>query len=224
MLVISSKSDPGRNNVLSDELIPLLQEGNESAFAILFHHFYPPLCFFAERLIKDSEESQDIVTNVFTAYWKRCADFPDHTKIKAFLYVSVRNACMNYVRNLNTRINAEKELLYLAKAEEDTIAEREQLRSSIWESVFAEIQALPDQLKTVFTLLYFDRLDTKAVSAKMNLPVQTVRNYKTRAIDILRKRIITNDVFLTVAVATTAIQLAGLLTLVLMYLLGWFFI
>ncbi|MGB8190266.1 MAG: RNA polymerase sigma-70 factor [Chitinophagaceae bacterium] len=209
------------HSILSDDLIPRLHQGDESALEVIFQHYYPPLCFYARKIIRDAEESRDIVTNVFTVFWQKSFNFPDHQKIKSFLYISVRNACYDFLDKLKTKDKAQKEIRhYTEVTEEINPAELEEIRSKVWESVYSEIQALPNQMKTVFKMLYFDGLKTKEISEKMNLSEQTVRNYKINAIALLKKKIFTEDFLLTTTLVVAGLQLAGLAICLLVYFLG----
>src|SRR5690349_13919793 len=65
-------------------------------FEKVFHLFNPALCFFARRLVNDGAIAQDIVTDVFIKLWQKQSDFKTVYSVKAFLYISTRNACLNH--------------------------------------------------------------------------------------------------------------------------------
>ena len=53
------------------------------------------MCLFATRYLGDREEAADVVQETFLKYWNKHTDFDDYRKIKSFLYVVVRHACLN---------------------------------------------------------------------------------------------------------------------------------
>ena len=84
-------------------LLKHLQEGDERAFRTLFEEFYASLCLFATRYLGDREEAADVVQETFLKYWNKHTDFDDYRKIKSFLYVVVRHACLNLLRDRELR-------------------------------------------------------------------------------------------------------------------------
>ena len=92
-----------RKNEDTSLLLKHLQEGDERAFRTLFEEFYAALCLFATRYLGDREEAADVVQETFLKYWNKHTDFDDYRKIKSFLYVVVRHACLNLLRDRELR-------------------------------------------------------------------------------------------------------------------------
>ena len=61
------------------------------------------MCLFATRYLGDREEAADVVQETFLKYWNKHTDFDDYRKIKSFLYVVVRHACLNLLRDRELR-------------------------------------------------------------------------------------------------------------------------
>ncbi len=78
-----------------DKLHPISIEGYKS----LFDTLYPPLCLFANTYLKDIDTSKDIVQDVFIKVWERKIQYPNFYAIKSFLYTSVRNRCLDYLKS-----------------------------------------------------------------------------------------------------------------------------
>ncbi|RYE48364.1 MAG: sigma-70 family RNA polymerase sigma factor, partial [Sphingobacteriales bacterium] len=49
-----------------------------------------------------------------------------------------------------------------------------------------EIESLPEKCREVFKLIYLGGKSTEQIAAELSLNVQTVRNHKTRAVELLR--------------------------------------
>ena len=54
----------------------------------LFTTFYPPLCLFANRILNNIDEAEDIVQNVFITLLQKNAKINRVTSLKAYLYSS----------------------------------------------------------------------------------------------------------------------------------------
>ena len=69
----------------------------------LFDDLYPSLCLFANRYLKDLDTSKDVVQEVFIKTWERKVYYSNYNAIKSFLYKSVRNRCLDYLKSKHYR-------------------------------------------------------------------------------------------------------------------------
>ena len=70
---------------------------HERDFKTLFVEKYKQLYYFAFDYLKDGDECRDIVSEVFAAVWNRHSKI-DRKKIDSYLYSSVRNKCIDHLR------------------------------------------------------------------------------------------------------------------------------
>ena len=77
--------------------------GEVDLFNQLFRQYYQPLLFFALQYITDEEECHDIVNGVFEKAWQHIHQI-DESTAKSFLFTSVRNRCIDYVRRMDHQI------------------------------------------------------------------------------------------------------------------------
>lgn len=72
---------------------------------LIFQQYYRPLCLYATHYLHDIDEAEDVVQDCFVKLISRNI-MPEN--IKAFLYTSVRNACIDRMRRqspIDTEIN-----------------------------------------------------------------------------------------------------------------------
>lgn len=62
---------------------------------LIFQQYYRPLCLYATHYLHDIDEAEDVVQDCFVKLISRSI-MPEN--IKAFLYISVRNACIDRLR------------------------------------------------------------------------------------------------------------------------------
>ncbi len=162
-----------------------LRNDEDPALSFYFKLHAKSLVFFANRLVNDQHEAEDIVADCFVKVWERRKTFQTGENIKAFLYISCRNACLDYLRRLKVKSLAQQSYLNQREPGDDSI-----LSNIITAEVLAllseEITQLPDNYREVFKLMYFDLKKTDEIAAQLGLSVQTVRNYKARAIALLK--------------------------------------
>src|SRR5687767_5022335 len=76
-------------------IIEDFKKGSTRALNYIYNLFYNPLCYFAGQLVS-KEEAEDIVTDTFVKLWLKHEDFHSLQGIKAFLYIAVRNSCLDH--------------------------------------------------------------------------------------------------------------------------------
>jgi len=176
------------------ELIYKLRNGDEQALSYLFDQFYKALCYFAFRIINNKEEAEDIVIGVFSKLWDRKGDFENLLKIKGFLYVTTRNGCYDYLRKAAKENKTQKDLLNLLTQNEDEYFEAEKTMAEVLRKVYAEIENLPVQCKTVLKLSVFEGLKSKEIADQLNISVSNVTSQKSRAVKLVKTALLKQKV------------------------------
>lgn len=174
-----------KEHINEQHWVGLFRNGDDAALSYFFKLHYKSLCYFVGRLIQNDLEAEDIVADCFVKAWKRREDFLTASNIKAFLYISSRNASLNFLKHLKVKSAAQlKYFNELEQAEEIILTKI--IETEVLVMLNQEINQLPDNYQKVFKLLYFDQLKTDEIAAQMGITAQTVRNYKARAIDLLK--------------------------------------
>lgn len=160
------------------------RKGDEQGLAFFFKIHYRPLCYFVTKLIQDEVEAEDIVSLAFVKLWERRKNFESPQRIKAFLYISCRNASLNFLKQLKRKTVLQQEYQKHLELVDETVLNHV-VESEFINSLYQEVALLPLQCRRVFALLYFEGKKTDEIADTMGISVKTVRNYKARAIEIL---------------------------------------
>jgi len=161
------------------------QRKDAKAFAYLYKLHFRPLCYFAERLLGDMQDAEDIVTDQFMKLWNKHADFDSFSSIKAFLYISTRNGCVNFLKHSKVVSAYQKEVSYLSEGKDVEILHL-MMEAELAHQLAKEIEVLPKTPRRIFELSYFDGLDNKEVSVQLGLSVKTIRNQKAKAVQLIK--------------------------------------
>lgn len=176
------------NDILADFSVEALKSGDERAFDAFFFHHYHSFCFFAKRLLKDRFAAEEIVEDSFIKYWQRHPDFDDLNSIKSFLYITIRNACINFIKTRETRAYHEASFSIQAGGSEAVLIE-EIIRAETLQHIYQAIEELPAQCRSVLKLMYEEGLKSKEIAATLKIAVSTVDNHKARGIKLLKSRL-----------------------------------
>ncbi|WP_316817620.1 RNA polymerase sigma-70 factor [Pedobacter nyackensis] len=167
------------------DVMEAFRKGDETALQYFFDLHYKSLCYFAAGLTGDDAEAEDIVADCFVKLWEQHERKETAQTIKAFLYISCRNACLNHLKKLKRRTGWQED--YLQQLENGN----EKMLQQVVESEFLdvldkEVAGLPGQCAEVFKLIYYEGRKTDEIAELLDINVKTVRNHKARAVELLR--------------------------------------
>jgi len=164
-----------------------IREGRESAFEVLFTQYYRPLSVFALKYVGDLETSKEIVQNLFVHLCETRHTLVITNSLESYLYQSVRNRCLNHIKQIRTR----EEHLKQYRSEQD---ESEDIESRIRETelehrIFKIVEELPPQCKNIFTLSRSKGLSNGEIAEMLGISKRTVETQISNALKILRKNL-----------------------------------
>jgi len=152
------------------------KNGQSHSLHALHDEYYPALCRMADGLLGDLPVVEDIVTEVFETF----------QNIKAFLYLSTRNACLNYLRKLQRDSQLKSGLHHYLDSDHEGFVLNEVIREEVLQQIHAAVELLPYQCRQVFKMCYLEGLSNSEVAERFRLSVHTIKNHKVRAIGLLR--------------------------------------
>jgi RNA polymerase sigma-70 factor (ECF subfamily) len=166
-----------------------LKKGDITAFKLFFESFYPSLCLFANKYLKDREVSLDIVQDAFLYIWNKNADFQTAGGAKSYLYQYVKNRSLNYIRDQELRKKVEIKDLESETFFRDTLIEEE-----TYQIISDAIKTLPPQGQRVIELS-LDGLKNQEIADHLKISINTVKTIKLRAFASLRAEL-KNNIFI----------------------------
>jgi len=169
------------------EIIDGLQRNDSRVFDYLFNEYYTQLQYFAERLVSNREEAQDIVITAFRKFWSIKDNFQSNNNIKAFLYITLRNQCLDYLRYRQRFNEVKKEYeSHLLSASAIKQSEHLIIESDLINKIYKEVQKLPNRCREIFILTYFKGLKTKEIASVLNISESAVTTQRSLAIKYLK--------------------------------------
>lgn len=167
---------------------PLLRVKKE-AFKQVFHTWHKPLCFFASRIVKDPDLAEDLVQDVFLAFWDRdLSAFPNEKAIKTFLFNSVQNRCIDYFRAQECRERNKDKVAPKIQYEQDCFL-FQQIEAEVTAELFRAVNELPDRCREIFCLAYLQEKEEKEIAELLHISINTVKTQKQRAKLFLKTRL-----------------------------------
>lgn len=119
------------------------KKNDQSAFKAIYLEFYPKLLVFSKGYVKQKEVAEDIVEDILIKLWDNRSLLTHINNLKFYLFVSAKNACLNYLAK-NKRMHSagldcfEFEMGPIIVSPEDTVISEEKI-----EMIQNAIEALP---------------------------------------------------------------------------------
>ncbi|MEG1543743.1 MAG: RNA polymerase sigma-70 factor [Tannerellaceae bacterium] len=173
-------------------LIEKIKQDDMAAFNALFKAYYIQLYYYCRKFVSDPEEAKDLMQNVFLRFWERRADLDIHTSIKAYLYRSVQNECLNHLRsskNLVSMSHDDDDTPTIEVADAHNTPDDELAALEIEQITQTVIDQLPEQCQKVFTLSRLKGLKSQEIAEHLNISVRTVDTQIYRALKILKMKL-----------------------------------
>ncbi|SMC74662.1 RNA polymerase sigma factor [Pedobacter africanus] len=167
------------------ELTSLLQQGDQTAFTEIYRKYWPEVYQGAYRRLRDKEQCQDIVQNVFAMLW-------DHrlqnqvNNIAAYLHTAVKFQVIKYVSRRPRQcelLESFDELISSPIQVDDPLLEKE-----IVKLLQLYIDTLPRKRKEIFVLYYTEGISTSEIAERLGISQKTVQNQINTVNTALRAR------------------------------------
>jgi RNA polymerase sigma-70 factor (family 1) len=168
-------------------LVGEIKNRNRKVFEALFYEYYPHLRRYAEGFIFDKQACEDIVQNLFIYFWEHTHRIDIQLSLKSYFYQSVKNRCLNYLRDIH--IQDKHKILYLeALLNEDDSPGWPDLE--IIKKAQDAIARLPPQMAELFKQKYLFGRKYHEIAEINNISENTVKTQLKRAKEKLRNTLL----------------------------------
>ena len=184
------------------DLLEGFRNGNEIAIRKLHVLYYRPLCYFNQKLVHSSQEAEDISTETFLKLLQKKDDFDRLSDIKSFLFTASKNACYDFLRKEKRHHKSHQKIIALSPLEE-SFGEQEMITAKVLQTIYAEMENLPNQCQQVFKSIFIEGKSTADIAAEMEISPQTVLNQKSKALQKIRLALHHENMLSTVLLLNT---------------------
>ncbi|MCS4229032.1 RNA polymerase sigma factor [Sphingobacterium sp. BIGb0165] len=177
------------DQIKEEHLFQLIKAGDHTAFALLFHQYKEVLFRHAYQILRDLDETEDVVQELFAEIWEKRAQLPELAYVSSYLYRATRNKVLN---KLNRGKVIDK---YLDHVIQNNPPFHEQTESWILEKelraiIEQEIAHLPERMRHIFQLSRQEGLSHKEIAALLNISEGTSKLQVSNALKILKSKLL----------------------------------
>lgn len=161
---------------------------NEIAFEQLFTTHFKRLYAYALTIVKEEMTAEEMVQNVFFKIWEKKGRVDIQTSVLAYLYRSVYNESLNYLKHKKVKAAYQSHTVYQAKNQSDNASSKVQL-SELQQRLDVALSELPEQCRTIFQMSRFEELKYQEIADRLGISIKTVENQMGKALKILRVKL-----------------------------------
>ena len=159
---------------------------DRKSFETLFREKYSQAYFLALRILHDDEASKDVVADAFELVWRRTQQ-EKIDNISAYLMMSVRNVCLDYIRKQNVRNHY---VLASVQATEQTIHNPDNwdVREEKIQAIMGSLDELTPRTRQILKLCYVERKKYREVAVELQISESAVKKHIMQALSYMRQK------------------------------------
>lgn len=181
-------------DILQDlQLVDLLKDGDEDAFAEIYSRYADSLAGFASSKLFDMDDAKDIVHDLFVKFWEERRQLQVDRNLKAYLFTLARYRIINKIRKNITREEYAGMVQAWDSGSEPDI-ERQIAAKELQQNIDNSLLSLSPRIKEIYLLSREEHLSITEIAAKLQLSEQTVKNQLTSALKHIRESLATISV------------------------------
>lgn len=154
----------------------------DEEFDELFRSSYPSLYRYAYSLLRDEDDSRDVVSEVFVKVLEKK---PKATVTTGYLMSMVHNRALDKLKQQKVEDEARQRLLQDYKLFLETDEQKEERLNAILQ--FVENELTP-QTQRILRMCYAEKKSYKEVAAELDISIQAVNKHISQALKKLRER------------------------------------
>ena len=162
-----------------------IRSGQESAFRQLFDLYYTRLVMFAKKYLDDMDAARDLVQDFFVQIYESRESLSIQTSLESYLYISVRNRCLNYLKHLQVKDKYQQTIKTAGNGFDQEIEEKIDA-AELENRIFEIISSLPARCSRIYILSRVEGKQNKEIANDLDLSIRTVETQISKALKVLR--------------------------------------
>lgn len=172
--------------ITDQSLIESIKNSNQGVFELVFNFYYSGLVVFADRIVKNTAVSEDIVQSVFLKFWES-RETLEIRSLRSYFVQCVKNRCIDHIRNQQVKHRFDSHY-----QETETVFQDDDFwtKTELAHLLDVAIADLPPRCREVFWMSRYENLKIADIADKLNISKRTVETQISKALKILRVKLI----------------------------------
>jgi RNA polymerase sigma-70 factor (ECF subfamily) len=145
---------------------------SKDRYCLFFKENYQAACLIANRYVKNLEQSEDLVQDVFIVMWERWESVQKCNNPRNYLFTAVKNHALNHILR-GKKETVEFSDIFREIPEDDATDFYDNEVMAV--KILHAIDVLPPQCKKIFNLAYQKNLSYQEISDELNISKNTIK-------------------------------------------------
>ncbi|PWJ57767.1 RNA polymerase sigma-70 factor (ECF subfamily) [Dyadobacter jejuensis] len=160
--------------------------GDEEAFAQLYNYYRIPALRFSVSLLKDEEEAENLIQELFLKIWLRRTQIKPEQNFNSYFFTCLRNMAFDHFKKMEK--NQQMRIQYLENIEamaDDEMEEKERRLVLVQTAV----ESLSTKRKLILKLNLEEGKSYQEIAEFLRISKNTVKNQLVKAKQLLREQV-----------------------------------
>ncbi len=187
MFDISSQKSAVRTLPLPNEndLLARVAEGDEKAFALIFHHYRHKIYSYTFHISGSSAQADELVQDVFLKVWLYRDKIPHILRFDNWLFTIARNQVFDMLKSMAKEASLRHQMAGLLDPNANPVEDR-MLTREYEEQLQRALDKLSPRQKLIFTLSRNEGLKHEEIASQLHISRHTVKTHLVQALKTLR--------------------------------------
>ncbi len=179
------------NNLTDEQVFARYIEGESSAFDELVERYYKQIYRFLVRFTGRPHLAEDLIQDVFMKLYRSASTFDPSKKFRPWLYSIAANRARDALRSAG---RSEKQIVIQSSGQEEHVSlehlipgspsspDTEMIARETTEKVQKALQEMPEGLREILILAYYDQMPYKDIADSLEIPLGTVKSRLHKAV------------------------------------------
>lgn len=168
-------------------LLAKLKLGDRNAFELIYRKFAKDIYRYCANSIKEREECEEIVQDVFVSLWERREQL-ELDSLKAYLFISVKYKVIRYIKHLAVKQEFEEHYRFFESTYELPVdPDRVHNTAPLHVHLSQFLKDLPANYSEALRLRLEQNLTNSEIAQRLHVSKRTVEDYISTAYAHLRK-------------------------------------
>lgn len=171
-------------NIISEDTLGLLREGNHKAFEEIFVAYFDKIKVFIFGYIKSEVDAEELTEDIFVNLWINHGSIDLSRSFNSYMHTIARNAALNFLRHKFIRETHEKNSVGFKSnfsSEDELIAKETALLIEM------AVEKMPEQRRKIYQLSRHEGLKNEEIAIRLNITKTNVESQLSLALKDIRK-------------------------------------
>jgi RNA polymerase sigma-70 factor (ECF subfamily) len=147
------------------------------------------MCGYAKKYLSDLDQAEEIVQDIFFNFWSKRHNLQISTSLEAYLFRSVRNSCLNFLKHLKVREQYKLANEQSIKNEEKNVQDQV-IALELQDKIDTCVEQLPPERKKIFKMSRYEGFKYREIADELGISIKTVEVQMGKALKFMREQLV----------------------------------